>query len=159
MIRRDPKRTPPRGAPESRRTKVATPSGGDRAPAEPTLLAGGNPRIAKAEGDAPVQAYIAAMPGWKVGAGGVETAPPSLDVALVEGARPWIGANPRGALLGALLRRSAYAILTLVRSVTPRADERRDGPWKTWLGELLHALMTLTMEPLGPRTPRVPASD
>ena len=29
------------------------------------LLAGGNPRIAKAEGDAPVQAYIAAMPGWK----------------------------------------------------------------------------------------------
>jgi len=30
-----------------------------------TLLSGGNPQIAKAEGDAPVQAYIAAMPGWK----------------------------------------------------------------------------------------------
>ena len=30
-----------------------------------TLLSGGNPRIAKAEGDEPVQAYIAAMPGWK----------------------------------------------------------------------------------------------
>ena len=29
------------------------------------LLAGGNPQIAKAGGDAPVQAYIAAMPGWK----------------------------------------------------------------------------------------------
>src|SRR5689334_18375474 len=29
------------------------------------LLAGGNPRIAKADGNAPVQAYIAAMPGWK----------------------------------------------------------------------------------------------
>ena len=29
------------------------------------LLAGGNPQIAKAAGDAPVQAYIAAMPGWK----------------------------------------------------------------------------------------------
>lgn len=29
------------------------------------LLAGGNPRIAKADGDAPVQAYIAALPGWK----------------------------------------------------------------------------------------------
>src|SRR6266496_4742192 len=28
-------------------------------------LSGGNPRIAKADGDAPVQAYIAAMPGWK----------------------------------------------------------------------------------------------
>ncbi len=33
--------------------------------AEPTLLAGGNPQIAKGDGDAPVQAYIAAMPGWK----------------------------------------------------------------------------------------------
>jgi hypothetical protein len=32
---------------------------------EPKLLAGGNPQIAKGEGDAPVQAYIAAMPGWK----------------------------------------------------------------------------------------------
>lgn len=30
-----------------------------------TLLSGGNPQIAKGEGDAPVQAYIAAMPGWK----------------------------------------------------------------------------------------------
>ena len=29
------------------------------------LLSGGNPRIVKADGDAPVQAYIAAMPGWK----------------------------------------------------------------------------------------------
>jgi hypothetical protein len=29
------------------------------------LLAGGNPQIAKGDGDAPVQAYIAAMPGWK----------------------------------------------------------------------------------------------
>ena len=33
--------------------------------ARPALLAGGNPQIAKAEGEAPVQAYIAAMPGWK----------------------------------------------------------------------------------------------
>jgi hypothetical protein len=36
-----------------------------RAAAKPILLAGGNPQIAKADGDAPVQAYIAAMPGWK----------------------------------------------------------------------------------------------
>jgi hypothetical protein len=33
--------------------------------AKPILLAGGNPQIAKADGDAPVQAYIAAMPDWK----------------------------------------------------------------------------------------------
>src|SRR5690606_24497142 len=31
----------------------------------PKLLSGGNPQIPKGEGDAPVQAYIAAMPGWK----------------------------------------------------------------------------------------------
>jgi hypothetical protein len=36
-----------------------------RVAAKPTLLTGGNPQIAKADGDAPVQAYIAAMPGWK----------------------------------------------------------------------------------------------
>ena len=48
-----------RGASESRPRRAvsaARPAG---------LLAGGNPRIAKADGDAPVQAYIAAMPGWK----------------------------------------------------------------------------------------------
>ncbi len=44
--------------------KAATPSqpGKD---ATPKLLSGGNPQIAKGYGDAPVQAYIAAMPGWK----------------------------------------------------------------------------------------------
>jgi hypothetical protein len=42
--------------------KVTEESG---AAAEPVLLSGGNPQIAKADGDAPVQAYIAAMPGWK----------------------------------------------------------------------------------------------
>lgn len=48
-----------------------TPQSGKAAPAEaredgkPVLLSGGNPQIPKGEGDAPVQAYIAAMPGWK----------------------------------------------------------------------------------------------
>src|SRR5437870_695175 len=41
------------------------PKSQSRKAAKPTLLAGGNPQIAKAYGDAPVQAYIAAMPGWK----------------------------------------------------------------------------------------------
>lgn len=35
------------------------------AKASPRLLSGGNPQIAKGDGDRPVQAYIAAMPGWK----------------------------------------------------------------------------------------------
>ena len=46
---------PRKTAPKSQSRKVA----------KPALLAGGNPQIAKADGDAPVQVYIAAMPGWK----------------------------------------------------------------------------------------------
>jgi hypothetical protein len=40
-----------------------------RTAAKPRLLSGGNPQIAKADGEAPVRAYIAAMPGWKRGVG------------------------------------------------------------------------------------------
>lgn len=36
---------------------------------EPKLLAGGNPQIPKGDGDAPVQAYLSALPGWKQGIG------------------------------------------------------------------------------------------
>jgi hypothetical protein len=50
---------PRKTAPKSQSRKVA----------KPALLAGGNPQIAKADGDAPVQAYIAAMPGWKCDVG------------------------------------------------------------------------------------------
>lgn len=45
--------------------KAATKSKGPALAAKATLLSGGNPQIAKGDGDAPVQAYIAAMPGWK----------------------------------------------------------------------------------------------
>ena len=37
----------------------------ERSEPGPKLLSGGNPQIPKGEGDGPVQAYIAAMPGWK----------------------------------------------------------------------------------------------
>jgi hypothetical protein len=43
--------------------KAASPK--SKKAAEPKLLSGGNPQIAKADGDAPVQAYLDAMPGWK----------------------------------------------------------------------------------------------
>jgi hypothetical protein len=36
---------------------------------EPVLLSGGNPQIPKGDGDRPVQAYLAAMPGWKADVG------------------------------------------------------------------------------------------
>ena len=42
-----------------------TPTSRSQKTTKPKLLAGGNPQIAKGEGDEPVQAYIAAMPGWK----------------------------------------------------------------------------------------------
>jgi hypothetical protein len=43
----------------------AGPKASGKPPAATKLLAGGNPQVAKADGDAPVQAYIAAMPAWK----------------------------------------------------------------------------------------------
>jgi hypothetical protein len=49
--------------------KLAKKAATKQAGAKPVLLSGGNPQIAKAYGDAPVQAYIAAMPGWKSGIG------------------------------------------------------------------------------------------
>ena len=45
--------------------KVSKKDAAEPVTAEPKLLSGGNPQIPKADGDAPVQAYIAAMPGWK----------------------------------------------------------------------------------------------
>src|SRR5438034_894260 len=65
--------------PAAKATKIANAGTKAKGPAKPgakakpgaseakplKLLAGGNPQIAKADGDAPVQAYIAAMPGWK----------------------------------------------------------------------------------------------
>ncbi len=68
------------------------------------LLSGGNPQIAKADGDAPVQAYLAAMPGWKSRLGKRLDA---LIVRTVPGVRkavkwnsPMYGVEGRGWFLG-----------------------------------------------------------
>jgi hypothetical protein len=53
------------GTKSAKSAKVGKKTAAKRVARKPTLLAGGNPQIAKADGDAPVQAYIAAMPGWK----------------------------------------------------------------------------------------------
>ena len=50
--------------------EVVKKDGDQQGGVEPVLLSGGNPQIAKADGDAPVRAYIAAMPGWKSEIGG-----------------------------------------------------------------------------------------
>src|SRR4249919_484822 len=54
-----------RVAAKAAKPRKMEPKSQSRKVAKPALLAGGNPQIAKADGDATVQAYIAAMPGWK----------------------------------------------------------------------------------------------
>ena len=61
MAKREPAANAPKGSADRHARSHATKSTGEA----PILLAGGNPQIAKADGDAPVQAYITAMPGWK----------------------------------------------------------------------------------------------
>jgi hypothetical protein len=52
-------------AKKTKPSKTASKSAAHKSAKPVKLLSGGNPQIAKAYGDAPVQAYIAAMPGWK----------------------------------------------------------------------------------------------
>lgn len=68
------------------------------------LLSGGNPQIAKADGDAPVQAYIAAMPGWKRDIGKrldvlIARTVPGVQKA-VKWNTPFYGVEGRGFFLG-----------------------------------------------------------
>jgi hypothetical protein len=68
------------------------------------LLSGGNPQIAKGDGDAPVQAYIAAMPGWKSGVGHrldalIEQTVPGVHKA-VKWNSPFYGVEGEGWFLG-----------------------------------------------------------
>lgn len=67
-----PEKTDPGARRQPRAAKRKPADKGDAAPpakAGPPLLSGGNPQIAKGYGDAPVAAYIAAMPGWKSAVG------------------------------------------------------------------------------------------
>ena len=59
------KAAPGRGAAKAARLRRTAPKSHSRKASKPALLSGGNPQIAKAYGDVPVQAYIAALPGWK----------------------------------------------------------------------------------------------
>lgn len=71
---------------------------------------------------------------------GVETVHQILDTAFEEDAHPWISADAQGALAVMLLRRVAYTILTLYKSVTLRSEENRRLPWRKlieWVKDLL----------------------
>jgi len=85
---------PRKTAPKTQARKVA----------KPKLLSGGNPQIAKAYGDAPVQAYIAAMPGWKSDVGRrldalIERTVPGVHKA-VKWNSPFYGIEGQGWFLG-----------------------------------------------------------
>ena len=84
--------------------KVAKKAAGERVAAKPALLAGGNPQIAKADGDAPVQAYLAAMPGWESAVGRrldalIERTVPGVHKA-VKWNSPFYGIEGQGWFLG-----------------------------------------------------------
>lgn len=86
------------------RAAVARNGSSGKAAGKVKLLSGGNPQIAKGDGDAPVQAYIAAMPGWKSDLGKRLDA---LVVRTVPGVRkavkwnsPFYGVEGRGWFLG-----------------------------------------------------------
>jgi hypothetical protein len=102
--------------------------------AQPGLLSGGNPQIAKADGDAPVQAYIAAMPGWKRDVGRCLDA---LIVRAVPGVRkavkwnsPLYGVEDRGWFLGmhcfTNYVKVAFFRGTSLRPVPPGASKSND---------------------------------
>ena len=58
----------------------------------------------------------------------------TFDIVFDEDERPWITMAPQGTLAVLLLRRLAYNLLTLFRSVTQRSDERRAIPWSELIG-------------------------
>jgi hypothetical protein len=89
---------------------------------------------------------------------GVETCHQILDTAFAEDDHPWIEAHPRAALSVAILRRIAYTLLSLFRSVTQRSEERRQVPWKRLMRDVLFALVTTTHPQLaGLRRHNIPA--
>ena len=121
------------------------------------LLAGGNPQIAKGDGDAPVQAYIAAMPGWKRELGKrldalVVRNVPGVSKA-VKWSSPMYGIEGNGWFLGvhvfARYIKVAFFRGTSLRPMPPvesksgdtryvhlhEGDELDEAQWATWLSQ------------------------
>jgi hypothetical protein len=85
---------------------------------------------------------------------GVETTHQIIDVSFEEDERPWIRNDPHGMLIVALLRRVAYTLLTLYRSVTQRSDEKRLVSWAElfeWVRDALIASTEATVASLRKR--------
>ena len=83
------------------------------------------------------------------------------DAVLREDDRPWIRSVPEGTLVVMMLRRVAYNVLTLYRSVTQRSSTRRLTPWRDLLRWIHHALVMAQpwhVEGLRPRKLPTPAT-
>ncbi len=78
----------------------------------------------------------------------------TLDTAFAEDERPWIEADANGMLAVLVLRRIAYTLLALFRSVTLRSERNRATPWRVLLRSVRDALVTLTAEHLAGLRPR-----
>jgi len=72
----------------------------------------------------------------------------TFDTAFVEDDRPWIEADEHGMLAVLLLRRIAYTLLALYRSVTLRSDEGRATRWKALLQSVRDVLVAATEDQL-----------
>lgn len=82
----------------------------------------------------------------------------TADKMMREDEHPWMEANPKGALVVALLRRIAYNLLTLLRAVTLRADASHGLPWKTLMRWVELALLKAGPHDVARLSPRTPAA-
>lgn len=82
----------------------------------------------------------------------------TFDTVFSEDDKPWIEDSPRGALAVLLLRRIAYNLLALFRSVTQRSEERRRMPWADLLRGIAQALVAITDAHLAGLRPRMHAA-
>lgn len=78
----------------------------------------------------------------------------TFDTVFCEDDKPWIEDSPQGALAVLLLRRIAYNLLALFRSVTQRSEERRRMPWAELLRGVAQALFAITEVHLADLRPR-----
>lgn len=80
----------------------------------------------------------------------------TLDTAFLEDDRPWITGSPEGALAVLLLRRIAFSLLALFRSVTQRSEDARAIPWRALLLWVRDTLVGASLEEVdGLRSRRV----
>jgi len=82
----------------------------------------------------------------------------TLDKMMREDDHPWIESDPKGALIVSLLRRIAYNLLALYRSVTLRAGRNRSAPWRTLMRWVELALLTAGPYDVARLRPRTPAA-